>query len=509
MKKIFIFLLTAVCSVCLFAQSVKIYKGGTLQYELTDADSVVFCETSGGKISQSFVKGQKVTISTAMNNNGGNSLTQAIGTDNGATIDYTWEEGDSVLVKVNSETAVFKLVSGAGTNNATFEGVMPASGNKYDIQYPVVEPNLAEQYYDGNRIPKDKMLFKALNCTLGNSVKLQAQYAILQLNFYTTAEAIGIEVGDSITLGALTSIQLVYEKESEDFYDNLTINPAVTLETSEDKAKPFYIVVHTGVKYKTVTVMAGTTPDKSGANLNGKTFEAGKYINMSARMVYDKKNCLAAGTRITMADGTTKKVEDIVEGDLLRTFDHEVGKISSAKVCLAYKGENQAKSLNLTFASGKKLAIVGTHDLLLENTRKYVRINSGNVASYVGKRFYNTELGTWDTLLSYNTGDKVDYYCIYTAKHLNCIAEGMLTCPDDVDYNLNIYELDANLKADAAQLAADKTQYGLCNIARDFPEFAQYQNQMEDLGCKYVYIAIGKGLIPQSYIEQMKAYWQK
>jgi len=83
----------------------------------------------------------------------------------------------------------------------------------------------------------------------------------------------------------------------------------------------------------------------------------------------------------------------------------------------------------------------------------------------------------------------------------------MLTVEDDVDFLLNIYELDANLKADAAQLAADIAQYGLCDVAKDFPEFAQYQKQMEDLGCKYVYIAIGKGLIPESYIETMKSYW--
>jgi len=217
--------------------------------------------------------------------------------------------------------------------------------------------------------------------------------------------------------------------------------------------------------------------------------------------------CFAAGTRITMADGSTKKVEDIVEGDLVRTFDHEAGKISSSKICLTYKGENQAASLDLTFASGKKLSIVGTHDLLLENTRKYVRVNSGNVASFVGKRFYNAETGAWDALVSYATGAAVDYYCIYSAKHLNCVAEGMITCPDDVDHILNIYELDSKLKADVAKLAADKAQYGLCDIAKDFPEFAQYADQIEALGGQYLYIAIGKGLVPSNYIESMKAYW--
>ncbi len=224
MKKTLIFLFTAVCAVCLFAQTVKVYKGGTLQYELADADSVVFCETAGGKISQGFVKGQKVTISTDMNNKGSN-LTQAIGTDNGTTIDYTWEEGDSVLVKVNSETAVFKLVSGAGTKSATFEGEMPAGGNSFDIQYPVEEPNITSQDYNNNLMPKDKLLFKATDCTLGNNVQLVPQYSILQVNFK------GTQTIKKLIVSGISNNDETY---------TLNINPEVTLNGT---AKAFYVIM--------------------------------------------------------------------------------------------------------------------------------------------------------------------------------------------------------------------------------------------------------------------------
>jgi len=221
----------------------------------------------------------------------------------------------------------------------------------------------------------------------------------------------------------------------------------------------------------------------------------------------DVSECLAAGTRITMADGSYKNVENIVVGDLVRTFNHETGEISSAEICMAWKSDTTKQTLNLTFASGKTVGIVGKHDFLFENTRKYVRINKDNVAEYVGKRFYNAESGSWDALVSYEMGTAVNYYCPYTTKHLNCIAEGMLSCPDDVDYILNIYELDANLKADAAQLAADIAQYGLCNVANDFPEFVQYKGQMDNLGAPYLYIAIGKGLVPRSIIDNIRNYW--
>lgn len=463
--------------------------------------------TKSGNDTPVFKKGQVVTISASADMG---ESTKVTGTDIGNEIKFKWEDGDKVLVKVGEASSEFTISSiSADSTSADFEGVMPATGSSYDVLYPVptgTDP-LKNQTYKAGGIASGLMQFGAEGCTT-SKVTLEAKTAILQLNLYTTS-ATGGDIGDPINIGGgITAIQLVYYTGVEDLYDNLVIDkPGVELETSEDKAKPFYIVVRAGLKYKGISIYADGTTDESEANLKGRTFDAGTCINMPAWQVYKVISCLAAGTRITMADGSAKTVENIVEGDMVRTFDHEAGCISSAKVCLAFKGENQAQSLELNFASGKKLSIVGTHDLLLENTRKYVRVNSGNVASFVGKRFYNAETGAWDELVSYAKGASVDYYCIYSAKHLNCIAEGLLTCPDDVDFLLNIYELDANLKADAAQLAADIAKYGLCDVARDFPDFAQYQSQMEDLGCKYIYIAIGKGLVPANYIETIKSYW--
>jgi len=336
---------------------------------------------------------------------------------------------------------------------------------------------------------------------------LAAQYMVLQINLYTRAET----YDDNNPPTPLDSIVVDYTyKLYTNCRNKLTFSSPIDIPTTADAAIPFYIVLPAGIQNVDVTCYAKIEDADLTHSLSipsTNSFVAGTCLNMPARQI-DWSSCLAAGTRITMADGSTKKVEDIVVGDLIRTFDHEAGCISSAKVCLAMQEERQMRPLSLHFASGKKLSIVGTHDLLLENTRKYVRINRGNVEQYVGKRFYNAESGKWDALVSYNTGAPVDYYCIYTAKHLNCIAEGLLTCPDDVDFYLNLYELDTNLKADATQLAADIAQYGLCDIAKDFPEFAEYKDQMEDLGSKYVYIAIGKGLVPANYIEQMKSYWR-
>jgi len=83
----------------------------------------------------------------------------------------------------------------------------------------------------------------------------------------------------------------------------------------------------------------------------------------------------------------------------------------------------------------------------------------------------------------------------------------MLTVPDDVDYILNIYELDENLKADAEQLKADIEKYGLLDVERDYPEFIEFKEQMEALMCKYQYIALGKGLMTIEDFVYACGYW--
>jgi len=218
--------------------------------------------------------------------------------------------------------------------------------------------------------------------------------------------------------------------------------------------------------------------------------------------------CLAAGTKITMADGSVKNIEDIVEGDEVRTFDHEAGVPSSSKICLIANDGNKDLPLSLNFSSGKSLTFIGTHDLLEETSRKYVRVNYHNVKSFVGKNYYNAEAGTWDKLESYIIGTKPEpSYYIVSAHHLNCIANGMLTVGDDIDFLLNIYKLDADLKADPEQLAADIAEYGLYDVTKEIPEYPQFHEVLNKLGAKYAYILLGKGLVPPNYIETMKSYW--
>lgn len=210
--------------------------------------------------------------------------------------------------------------------------------------------------------------------------------------------------------------------------------------------------------------------------------------------------CLAKGTKITMKDGTTKNIEDIQVNDEIKTFDHITGQLSSEKVCLVYKGPNKEKTLTLSFENNT-IDIVDKHDFFEQSSRKYVTIDSNNVASYVNKYFYNANTNSYEKLLSYQlNNNSVEYYSIYTANHLNCIANNMLTVCDDVDYLLNIFELDSSLKADAEELNNDIQKYGLLSFENSR---CSDQNWYNNFNAEYVYIAVGKGLFDLDYATRL------
>jgi len=157
----------------------------------------------------------------------------------------------------------------------------------------------------------------------------------------------------------------------------------------------------------------------------------------------------------------------------------------------------------LSFASGAKLDVADRHDLLLEATRKYVTIAVDNARSYIGSRFYNYATGSWDELAGVTDAKDCDaHYSLYTRGHANCVANGMLTVPDDKDCFVNVYELDETLKSDAAQLAADIAVYGLAEPA-DYPNVPL--DDFGDYNMRYARIAIGKGLVVQEDI----LYWNE
>ena len=267
------------------------------------------------------------------------------------------------------------------------------------------------------------------------------------------------------------------------------------------------------------TMVGGRIADNSATN-GGGIYTAFLAINVltggiitenSATVgggLYAKEEmCFAAGTMITMADGTKKAVETLNIGEVVRVFDHENGEVSTAPLFDAWQyPEKHSGVVTLHFTDNIDVTVVGGHSFFSRNENKYVAVTKDNVNFYVGHEFYNVDDARWETLIGYDFIDgEVDTYILTSEKHLNCVANGMLTNEDGFYTTVtNIFEYGDGLKIDAAKKADDIEKYGLW----DFENMKYASRETYDvLNLKYMSVAFGKGLLTPEAFAYLEAYW--
>lgn len=148
--------------------------------------------------------------------------------------------------------------------------------------------------------------------------------------------------------------------------------------------------------------------------------------------------CIIEGTQITLADGSTKAIEDITYDDELLVWNFYEGKFDTAKPSWIKVPGTVNKYCLVKFSNGAEVGFVGPG----ERTRKsdggrgYHRIfnNEAGAFTYVGTE--ETPIGTttfaddnsFPTVISEEVVEKeVKFYNIMTEKHFNIFANGILT----------------------------------------------------------------------------------
>lgn len=140
-------------------------------------------------------------------------------------------------------------------------------------------------------------------------------------------------------------------------------------------------------------------------------------------------SCIISGTDITLANGSTKKIEDITFNDDLLVWNFYEGKFDSAKPLWISK-ERTAPLYNLCrFKNGSEIGFVGElnkgfHRIYNDTTKSFTY--TGTQTNVGDKTF--TDKGTFTALVSQEIVEQnVSYYNIGTEKHINLFANGILT----------------------------------------------------------------------------------
>lgn len=142
---------------------------------------------------------------------------------------------------------------------------------------------------------------------------------------------------------------------------------------------------------------------------------------------YSYAICYAAGTLITLHDGTTKKIEDITYDDDLLVWDFDNGCFATAKPSWISKAQLSSYYYKITLEDGTQLDLIGSngdcHRLFNVDKSKFVYGSRFNL----GEKTFKEDNST-PKVISIELIDKeVVYYNMNTKYHINCFINGVLS----------------------------------------------------------------------------------
>ncbi len=219
--------------------------------------------------------------------------------------------------------------------------------------------------------------------------------------------------------------------------------------------------------------------------------------------------CFTPNTLVMMADGHKEEVKNLKVGDLIMTYNHELGKWEAQPIAvLTYQEAARHQVLDLYFANGNKIEVLFGHVFLNANTRLYDEIRLENITEYLGEEYlYKDGNALKKTkLIDYEIREEyTEVYSIVSAYNYNHLLDDMLCITDDIPGLYNYFELDENYNYDLEKMQTDIAKYGLYTY-EEWDEYLSYE-EFVIFNVKYLKVAVGKGLLTkETIIEYINKY---
>lgn len=146
--------------------------------------------------------------------------------------------------------------------------------------------------------------------------------------------------------------------------------------------------------------------------------------------------CLAEGTLITLANESTKTIENIQMSDLIKVWDFDNGVFASAHPLWIKQQETTTQYNQLTFSDGSTLKTINQHRIFNKQAGAFTHPMTDDTP--IGTITVNAQ-GEEVTLVSKTVVDEtVNYYNVITDYHMNLYANGILT---SLRFN-NVYDIN-------------------------------------------------------------------
>ena len=234
--------------------------------------------------------------------------------------------------------------------------------------------------------------------------------------------------------------------------------------------------------------------------------------NYEFKFSWNFKVCIIEGTVIALADGRSKKVEELTNEDILLAFDHGKGEFVSARLFFNYHQNESnivtAPILDLRFDDGTQVGIHVDHGFFDLTLGKYVYINKDNYLGFIGHVFVTVDSGKLRKVRLVSGSVSVRTVRVYSpvsVYHLNVITNGLLSITGEIEGWFNYFDYDSSLKYDSAKMDSDIRKYGLY-VYDDFKDYIR-KEIFDLLPIPYLKVSVGKGLTTkEKIIGVMKKY---
>lgn len=330
----------------------------------------------------------------------------------------------------------------------------------------------------------------------------------------------GKEINQTVKAVIKIDSELKVNLGIEDDYSNLTalwnINPGETNgEIGLDKNNLGTESIETTISSSGESSIYLSVPANEGQNDKSGDLSVSLKLNdiilLSDQITFTASSCLLPGSLITMADGSSKPIEELGLRDMIKSFSFVTGQYEDQMIIYYKEIKDQLTDvITLRFDDGSEFKIAQFQSLFDMNELEYFEINTENYKDVIGKQVMGYDNGKVKTKTIINTTYeqyRTSVYEIITSYNYNFVADNTLTV-DPLIGDVNLFEINDNLTYDFEQMQQDIATYGLYTY-EDFKPYAT-KEQFELYNVQYLKVAVGKGLLTFDFIvnsiERYKKY---
>ena len=207
--------------------------------------------------------------------------------------------------------------------------------------------------------------------------------------------------------------------------------------------------------------------------------------------------CIASGSKITLADGTQKPIDEVTLEDSLLVFDHEAGEFTTVDVnFIESDGVHEYNVINLVFSDGTVTRIIYEHGFFDLDENKYVYIHEDDCTSFIGHRFVKLNGNQHDVVTltdAYVTTENVGCFSIVGKYHLDYYTDGLLSMPGGIKGLFNIFDYDENLQF--VNMEEELEEFGVFT----YDDFSEYMSEetFNLYPIPHLRVALAKGIITE------------